>query len=195
MLSDFFHSLRGVDQLRYFRHTHSPFSPWKDAVDELVTAIGREVERYGIRSKIDRRRAYQVARMVVANRQGDHLSDVVPDAYLAYSPPSAATYHAGKKKYDAPAARRQAFLDHPQTLAYLLTPAKLARLGVGSSPFGGLVVIEAGEEAVTLESLMSRLQHVVNGKAADADLRAYAEVVLRLHAGIAEVAAEEPAAA
>ncbi|MEO2004204.1 MAG: hypothetical protein ABGY41_08905, partial [Candidatus Poribacteria bacterium] len=46
------------------------------------------------------------------------------------------------RSYIDPDDRLKTFRAHPQTLAYMLTPAKLARLGAGASPPGKLVVIE-----------------------------------------------------
>lgn len=197
MLSDLLFALRRMkwNQLQYFRNTYSPMSPWRRQIATLVAATRTEAARYGVRSGIDRRRVYQVARMVVSNRRGEHLADLLPDAYLAYSPPSSATHHSGKRKYAAPAERREAFRAHAQTLAYLLTPAKLARVGVGASPDGGLVVIEAGESAISQEQVVQRLQSLVAGKASDADLRAYAEVLVRLHAGVPEIVETDDKAA
>lgn len=193
MLSDLLNALRhGLDQLRYFRHTYSPMSPWRARLNELERTIGQEAARYGVVAGVDRRRAYQVARMVVSNRRGEHLSDLVPAAYIVYSPPSAATFHNGKRSYAAPAERRREFVVHPQTLAYLLTPPRLSRLGLGGSAAGGLVVIEADDSAdVALKTVMARLQKLSAGKAPTADLRSYAEVLLKLHAGLP---AEKPAA-
>ena len=191
MLSDFFNALwrlvtfRGIDELRYFRHTYSPLSPWRKATDEVIRATKAEAERYGIKASVERRRAYQVARMVVANRRGEHLIDLVPDAYQEYSPPSAATFHAGRRSYAPPAERVQAFRTHPQTLAYLLTPAKLARLGAGASDDERLVVIDADEQ-VELEAVATRLHDALGGKVASGDLRAYGQILLRLHAGVPE---------
>ncbi len=195
MLSDFLCALRrGLDQLRYFRHTYSPLSPWRGAVNELLRDTEQETARYGIVAGVDRRRAYQVARMVVSNRLGEHLADQVPGAYIVYSPPSAATFYTGKRSYAAPAQRRRDFRVHPQTLAYLLTPPRLSRLGLGGSPAEGLVVIEPEEGAeIALKTVMARLQQISAGKAPTADLRAYAEVLLKLHAGLpVEKPSEEP---
>ncbi len=196
MLSDFLHALRRgrFDQLRYFRHTHSPLSPWRATINEVVRAAAQEAERYGIRAGVDRRRAYQVARMVVSNRHGEHLSDQVPDAYLAYSPPSAATFHNGKRSYPAPQQRRREFLAHPQTLAYMYTPPKLSRLGLGGSMAGGVAVIEPGDEAgIASKTVMARLQKLGAGKAPPSDLGAYADVLLKLHAGLpVEAPADDP---
>ncbi len=186
MLRDLLFALRRCrwDQLRYWRHTYSPFSPWRDAIARVVDAAAREASRYGVRARVDRRRAYQVARMVVSNRHGEHLADLLPDAYLAYSPPSAATFHAGRRRYPPAAERREAFLRHPQTLAYLLTPPRLARRGVGGSPEGGLVVIEAGETEVPVVRILERLRERAGRGPSDSELRAYAELLARLHAGI-----------
>ncbi len=195
MLSDFRYALRrGLDQLRYFRHTYSPLSPWRGAVNELVSDTEQEAERYGIGARVDRRRAYQVARMVVSNRRGEHLVDQLPDAYIAYSPPSAASFYTGKRSYGAPVQRRRDFHAHPQTLAYLLTPPRLSRLGLGGSAAGGLVVIEPEQDAdVALKTVMARLQKLGAGKAPPADLRSYGEVLLKLHAGLpVEKTSEDP---
>lgn len=191
MWSDLFHALlRGPDQLRYFRHTHSPFSPWRRQTDRVVEATAQEAARYGIHAPVDRRRAYQLARLVVPDRHGNHLVDVVPDAYLAFSPPSAATFHAGRRSYASPSARRDALLRHPQTLAFLLTPPALARLGAGNSTAGGLAVLAGGEGGVSTDAIAARLAESMAGKAAPSDLRAYAEIVARLSAGVP--AAGEP---
>ena len=177
MLSDFLHALcRGLDQLRYFRHTYSPMSPWRRKLNQLLSATKQEASRYGIAASVDRRRVYQVARMVVSNRNGEHLADQVPDAYIAYSPPSAATFHNGKRSYAAPEQRRQDFLAHPP---------RLSRLGLGGSAAGELVVMESDEGAdVALETVMARLKNLGAGKAPTAELSSYAEVLLKLHAGL-----------
>ncbi len=199
MLSDLLATLgRGFfDQLTYWRHTYSPLSPWRARCAATSEQLTAEAAKYGARSRLDPRRVYQLARGLVLSRRGEALVNLVPDAYLVFSPPSAATFHNGKRSYAAPADRRIAFLQHPQTLAYALTPPKLSRLGVGASPTGGLVVVGAGE-SVNTETVVARLQKLVDGKASDADLRAYAEVLVRLDAGIpvAEPAAgPEPEAA
>lgn len=191
MLSDFFHALRhGPDQLRYFRHTHSPLSPWKGQIDEVVRVAEEEAARYGIDADVDRRRAYQVARMVVSDRHGDHLVDLLPDAYLAYSPPSAASFHAGKSSYPAPEERRRRFRRHPQTLAFLLTPPALSRAGLGGSPGGGLVVVTEAEADIDVDTVVGRLRERAAGKVGDSALRDYAGVLLKLHAGVPQE--EEP---
>ena len=186
MFSDLLFALRRLrwDQVKYWRHTYSPVSPWRSAMGAIVEAVTTEATRYGIQATPDPRRVYQLARGVVANRRGEHIVDQIPDAYRRFSPPSAATFHAGRRHYDPPAARRRGLLRHPQTLAYVLTPPRLSRFGLGASDPGSLVVIEAGETAVPQEQLIQRLQQLTGGRAADADLRAYAEILLRLHAGI-----------
>lgn len=197
MLSELLLALRhGPNQVRYFRHTYSPFSPWKEAIDEVIREVREEARRYGVDAAVDRRRAYQVARMVVSNRTGDHLADLVPDAYLAYSPPSAASFHAGKSSYASPRERRDAFRKHPQTLAYLLTPPALCRAGIGGSPEGGLVVVGQDEEDVGPDAVVERLRAAAGARVADADLRAYAGTLLKLRAGLpAETEPEQEQAA
>lgn len=196
MLSDFFSALirgltlHGFDQMTHLRRTHSPFSPWRTATNEVMAKAQAEASRYGITAKIDRRRAYQVTRMLVSNRRGEHLSDLVPDAYLEFSPPSAATFYGGRRSYVDPNERLKTFRAHPQTLAYMLTPAKLARLGAGASTAGKLVVI-GDDEQVNLETIATRLYEVLNGKPSSGDLRAYGEILLRLHAGIPEPELED----
>ena len=191
MLSDFFSALirgltlHGFDQMTHFRRAHSPLSPWRAATGKVMEQAQAEASRYGIRSKIDRRRAYQVARMLVSNRRGEHLGDMVPDAYQEFSPASAATFHTGRRSYVDPDARLKAFRAHPQTLAYMLTPAKLARLGAGASTPGHLVVIGEGEQ-IDLETVATRLHEALDGKPSSGDLRAYGEILLRLHAGVPE---------
>jgi len=191
MLSDFFSALirgltlHGFDQMTHLRRAHSPFSPWRAATAKVMAEAQAEALRYGIKARIDRRRAYQVTRMLVSNRRGEHLSDLVPDAYRDFSPPSAATFHAGRRDYGDPDERLKAFRAHPQTLAYMLTPAKLARLGAGTSTAGNLVVIGDGEQ-IDLETVATRLHDALGGKPSSGDLRAYGEILLRLHAGVPE---------
>lgn len=191
MLRDFFSALirgltlHGFDQMTHLRRTHSPFSPWRGATDKVMAEAQAEASRYGITTKIDRRRAYQVTRMLVSNRRGDHLGDLVPDAYLEFSPPSAATFYDGRRSYVDPRERLKAFRAHPQTMAYMLTPAKLGRLGAGASTPGHLVVIGDGEQ-VDLETVATRLHKALDGRPSSGDLRAYAEILLRLHAGVPE---------
>ncbi len=191
MLSDFFSALirgltlHGFDQMTHLRRAHSPFSPWRTATNEVMAQAQAEASRYGITAKIDRRRAYQVTRMLVSNRRGEHLSDLVPDAYLEFSPPSAATFYGGRRSYVAPDERLKTFRAHPQTLAYMPTPAKLARLGAGASTAGKLVVIGVDEQ-VDLETIATRLHEALDGKPSSGDLRAYGEILLRLHAGVPE---------
>jgi hypothetical protein len=178
-------TFHGVDELRYLRHTYSPLSPWRKATDRVIEEAKQEAGRYGISASPERRRAYQVARMLVANRAGEHLADLVPDAYMAFSPPSAATYHAGRRSYEPPADRAAAFRRHPQTLAYLLTPARLARAGAGASATDSVGVIGTGE-SLDLETVTRRLHDQLGGRASSGDLRAYGEILLRLHAGVPE---------
>jgi len=192
MVSDFFSALirgltlHGFDQMTHFCNTHSPLSSWRAATSKVMADAQAEAGRYGVTAKVDRRRAYQLARLIVSNRRGEHLGDLVADAYLDFSPPSAATFHNGRRSYGNPDERLVAFRAHPQTLAYLLTPAKLARLGLGASAAGQLVVIGEGEQ-VDLETVATRLHDAFGGKAGSGDLRAYAEILLRLHAGVPEV--------
>jgi len=196
MLSDFFSALirgltmHGFDQMTHLRRAHSPFSPWRAATDKVVAQAQAEASKYGIRAKVDRRRAYQVTRMLVSNRRGEHLGDLLADAYPEFSPPSAATFHAGRRSYGDPDERLAAFRAHPQTLAYMLTPAKLARLGAGASSPGHLVVIAEGE-TVDLETVATRLHDALGGKPSSGDLRAYGEILLRLNAGIPEPEVED----
>ncbi len=191
MLSDFFSALirgltlHGFDQMGHLRRAHSPVSPWRARTDQVVAQAQAEASRYGITAKIDRRRAYQVTRMLVSNRRGEHLSDLVADAYQEFSPTSAATFHAGRRSYVEPDDRLRGFRAHPQTLAYMLTPAKLARLGAGASSPGHLVVIAEGEK-LDLETVATRLHEALDGKPSSGDLRAYGEILLRLHAGVPE---------
>ncbi len=186
MLTDLLFALRRFrwDQVKYWRHTYSPLSPWRRSMVGIVETVTTEATRYGVHASLDPRRNYQLARGVIANRRGEHLVDQVPDAYQQFSPPSAATFHAGRRHYDPPADRRRGLLRHPQTLAYVLTPPRLSRLGVGASPPGGLVVIQPGEAEITQELVVSRLQELTGGRATGADLRAYAELLLRLHSGL-----------
>lgn len=186
MLSDLFHALRrGPDQLRYFRHTYSPFSPWRAAIAEVTETAGSEASRYGATGEVDPRRVYQVARMVVSNRHGEHLSDLLPDAWLVFSPPSAAGFHNGKRQYDSPVERRKKFLRHPQTLAYLLCPPALSRAGVGASVQHGVGPIREGEQLEEAD-VVSRLEVQAAGKLPAGGAREYAGILLGLAAGIPE---------
>lgn len=193
MLRDLLLALRHrKGQFTYWRHTYSPLSPWRRQMREIVEATLAEAARYRLEgANVDRRRAYQVARMLVPSRQGEHLSDLLPDAWLVFNPPSAATFHSGKRSYDPPGERRAAFRRHPQTLAYLLTPVEMARLGVGGSPPGGLVVIEAGEAKADPGTVEGRLRDLVDGRVPEAELHAYAEQLVRLRAGLPKEEQEE----
>lgn len=188
MLSDLFHALFALpvnpDQLTYWRHTYLPMSPWRKAVDDVVSGTLEEAERYRLTGvRVDRRRAYQVARMAVADRRGRHLNAIAPDAYSLFCPPSAATLHAGKRSYDPPAERLLAMQRHPQILAFLMTPASLSRWSIGPSPAGGLIVIAPGEENADPGSIAERLRERVDGKVDEARLHAFAELLVRLRAG------------
>jgi hypothetical protein len=186
---------KGVaEQLTYWAHTYLPFSDWRGAIDEVVQETKKEAGRYGISSpEVDRRRAYQVARMVVPNRHGDHLPDLTPDAYNAFSPTCCAKTHSGKKKIAAPAERRAAYLRHPQTLAYLLTPPALSRLGLGASAPGTVVGVPLSEAAPPADVIAGELRQRLGGKGG-AEVDQYAKVVATLHAGPPKQE-EEPAAA
>lgn len=191
MLSDLFHALRhGFDQIGYWRQTYSPLSPWKREIERVVSQARQESARYHVEAGVDRRRAYQVARMVIPNRLGEHLVDVVPDAYQAFSPPSAATFHSGRRQYDPPAERLAKLRHHPQTLAYLLTPPALCRLGIGVSTPGKVAVVGHGEEVGT-DEVVARLREQATGPVSDDALRAYADVVRRLSAGLPEEAEDD----
>lgn len=184
MVGELLAALRGgTEQFVYYRHTYSPLSPWRRPVERLLQDTRREAARYGIGAAVSRRRAYQVARMSVADADGRHLQQLVPDAWQAYSPPSAATYHDGKRRYPSPSARLQAFRSHPQTLAYLLIPDELARRGFGGSAPGGLGVILEGEQ-LDEAAILQRLQQQARGAGQQA-LRRWAGVLAALHRGAA----------
>lgn len=195
MLADLWFALRrGWDQLTYWRHTYSPISPWRRQTDEVVAIAKEEARRYGLQGvRVDRRRAYQVARMVIPNRHGDHVVDLLPDAYQVYAPTCCASTQAGKKEFAPLLERRDGFRRHPQTLAYLLTPPRLSRRGVGSSPYQGLVIIEPGEPTPDAGTLAERLRQGLGRRAPKAAVRRYAEVLAHLHAGPAEEATDEAA--
>lgn len=186
---------KGVaDQLTYWAHTYLPRSRWRNDIDDVVRQTQQEASRYGIASpEVDRRRAYQVARMVVPNRHGDHLPDLTPDAYNAFSPTCTAKTHSGKKKIAGPAERKAAYLRHPQTLAYLLTPPELSRLGLGGSLPGTVAGVALGEAAPPVDVIASDLQASIGGKGGAA-VSAYAKLIATLHAGPPKQE-EEPAAA
>ncbi|MFQ5743035.1 MAG: hypothetical protein ACE5HV_05525 [Acidobacteriota bacterium] len=193
MLADLFMALgRGFDQLTYWCHTYLPFNRWRGRTDEVVSVTQREAARYGLEGAVvDRRRAYQVARMVVENRHGDHLVDLLPDAYGIYAPTSCARTQSGKKKFAPRAERRDAFRRHPQTLAYLLTPPSLARRGLGGSTPGAVVVAAIGEPTPPAGVIASRLRRQLGDGDTTSNVDDYAHVVARLHAG---TTAEEVAA-
>lgn len=186
---------KGVaEQFTYWAHTYLPFSRWRGDIDDVVRQTQQEASRYGIASPaVDRRRAYQVARMLVPNRHGDHLADLTPDAYNAFSPTCCAKTHSGKKTIAAPAERKAAYLRHPQTLAYLLTPPELSRQGLGGSLPGTVVGVPLGEAAPPVDVIASDLQSSVGNKGGSAT-NAYAKIVATLHAGPPKQE-EEPAAA
>lgn len=195
MLADLFLALRrGVDQLTYWCHTYLPFNRWRRITEEVASAAREEVARYGIEVPlVDRRRAYQVARMIVANRHGEHLVDLVPDAYGVYAPTCCATTQSGKKKFAPLAERREAFRRHPQTLVYLLTPSWMARMGLGSSPPGTLLGIPTAEPTPPPGVIASRLREQIGSDAGGSTVDEYAKMVAQLHAAPAEE--EEPAEA
>jgi len=162
-------------------------TPGKGVIDEVIVDTTKEAGRYGISSPaVDRRRAYQVARMVVPNRHGDHLPDLTPDAYNAFSPTTCAKSHSGKKKIDAPAERRAKYVHHPQTLAYVMTPAS------GSAP-GTIAGVDMGEAAPAAGVIAGGMQEQLGGKGGGA-VDSFAKIVAALHAGPPQQA-EEPAAA
>jgi len=174
---------RGVDSFRYFRHSYLPFSPWRDQIEAVIAGTRAAAAQYGIDAPVDRRRAYQLARMTIADRRGRHLPDLVPDAYQAFSPPSAATFHSGKRRYPAPAERLHALRSHPQTLAWLLTPSALSLQGWGNSLPGGIGVLAAGEHPKS-EAVAARLAAEFGaGPATDR----WAEVLAALAAGPLQV--------
>jgi hypothetical protein len=196
MLADLFMTPgKGVaEQLTYWAHTYLPFSRWRRAIGEVSDGAIEEASRCGISSAaVDRRRAYQVARMVVPNRRGEHLPDLTPDAYNAFSPTTCAKSHTGKKKIAGPEERRTQYVRHPQTLAYLMTPASLARRGLGGSAPGTIVGVTIGEAAPPIGEIASDLHEQLGGKGGGA-VDQFAKIVAALHAGPPQ-REEEPAAA
>ncbi len=196
MLADLFRTPgKGVaEQLTYWAHTYLPFSRWRRAIGEVIDEATKEAGRYGISAAaVDRRRAYQVARMLVPNRRGEHLADLTPDAYNAFSPTCCAKSHSGKKKIAGPEERRTSYLRHPQTLAYLLTPVGLARMGLGASAPGTIVGAAIGEAALPSDVIANDLHEQLGGKGGSA-VEHFAKVVAALQAGLPRQD-EEPAAA
>jgi hypothetical protein len=189
MLTDLFMTLgKGVaEQLTYWCHTYLPFPPfsrWRAATDEVIAAARENAARYGIEvDRIDRRNAYQVARMSVPNRHGEHLADLVPDAYNRYSPTCCAKTHSGKKKIAAPLERRREFLEHPQTLAYLLVPSSLARLGLGGSAPGTIMGVPIGQPTPPAGVIAGNLREALGGKGGR-DVDVLAGAIAKLHAGL-----------
>ncbi len=197
MLSDLFMTIgKGVaDQLAYWAHTYLPFNKWRAPTDEVVREATAQAARCGIvDAAVDRRRAYQVARMLVPNRHGEHLADLVPDAYNAFSPTCCAKSHSGKKKIAGPAERQAQFIEHPQTLAYLLTPVSLARIGLGGSAAGTVVGVPLGEAARPAGVIASDIRELLGGDKGGKAVDELAKVVAKLHAGPPQEEAE-PAAA
>ena len=197
MLSDLLMTIgKGVaDQLAYWAHTYLPFNKWRGPTDEAVQNATTQAARYGIvDAPVDRRRAYQVARMLVPNRHGEHLADLVPDAYNAFSPTCCAKSHSGKKKIAGPAARQAQFLEHPQTLAYLLTPVKLARLGLGGSPAGTVLGVPLDQAPPPSGVIASNIRELLDGDKGGKAVDEFAQIVVALHAGLPQEE-EEPAAA
>ena len=195
MLADLFKTPgKGVaEQLTYWAHTYLP-GRWRKATDEVIVRISEHSVTYGISSpSVDRRRAYQVARMMVPNRHGEHLADLTPDAYNRFSPTCCAKSHSGKKKIAPPAERAAQYIAHPQTLAYLLTPPGLSRLGLGGSAPGTICGVPIDEATPPAGVIASDLKEVLEGKGSAA-VDAYAKIVAKLHAGPPKQE-EEPAAA
>ncbi len=194
MFADFFMALRrGVDQLTYWCHTYLPFNRWRGRTSEVLAVTAEEGKRYELdKVTVDRRRAYQVARMTVTSRKGEHLSDLLPDAYWVFSPTSTAKTQSGKKKFKSLAERRDGFRSHPQTLAYLMTPSGLARVGVGASSAGTLLGIGLEDETPPAGVIANRIREEIGGGGEGA-VDQYAQIVARLHAGPAVVESEAPA--
>jgi hypothetical protein len=174
---------KGVaEQQTYWAHTYLPFSRWRKATNDVVAEATATAVSFGISgAAVDRRRAYQVARMVVPNRHGEHLADLTPDAYNSFSPTSCAKSHSGKKPIAAPADRRAAYVRHPQTLAYLLTPVSLARQGVGGSEPGTVVGVSISDAAPSAGAIASDLSEKLGGKGG-ADVDRFAKVIAALSA-------------
>lgn len=196
MLADLFKTPgKGVaEQLTYWAHTYLPFGRWRKPTDEVIAQTDVEAAKYGVSSpSVDRRRAYQVARMMVPNRHGEHLADLTPDAYNRFSPTCCAKSHSGKKKIAPPAERAAQYIAHPQTLAYLLTPPGLSRLGLGGSAPGTICGVPIDEATPPAGVIASDLKEVLEGKGSAA-VDAYAKIVAKLHAGPPKQE-EEPAAA
>jgi len=196
MFADFFMALRrGVDQLTYWCHTYLPFNRWRGRTNEVLTATVEEGRRYELdKVSVDRRRAYQVARMSVTNRRGEHLSDLLPDAYWVFSPTSCAKTQSGKKKFKSPSERRDDFRSHPQTLAYLMTPSGLARAGVGASTPGTLLGVGLTEQTPPAGVIANGIREEFGG-GGEGSVDQYAQIVARLHAGPPVVESETPAEA
>ena len=197
MLSDLFMTIgKGVaDQLAYWAHTYLPFNRWRGPTDGVVQDATRQATRCGIvDATVDRRRAYQVARMLVPNRHGEHLADLVPDAYNAFSPTCCAKSHSGKKKIAGPTERQAQFIEHPQTLAYLLTPASLARMGLGASPAGTVMGVSLGQAAPPAGVIASTIRELLGGDKGGKAVDELANIVAKLQAGPPQEE-EEPAAA
>ncbi len=197
MLSDLLMTIgKGIaDQLAYWAHTYLPFNKWRAPTDEVVQNATRQATRCGIADvTVDRRRAYQVARMLVPNRHGEHLADLVPDAYNAFSPTCCAKSHSGKKKIAGPAERQAQFNEHPQTLAYLLTPVNLARKGIGGSPPGTVMGVPLDQAAPPAGVIASEIRELLGGDMDGKAVDELASVIAKLHAGPPQDE-EEPAAA
>ena len=196
MLADLFMTPgKGVaEQLTYWAHTYLPFGRWRKATDEVIAEINTQASEYGISAAaVDRRRAYQVARMMVPNRHGEHLADVTPDAYNRFGPTCCAKSHSGKKKISPPAERATEYLAHPQTLAYVLTPAVLSRTGLGGSAPGTICGVAIDAATPPAGVIASDLTEQLGGKGGSV-VDGYSKIVAKLHAGPPKQE-EEPAAA
>ena len=195
MLADLFKTLgKGVaEQLTYWVHTYVPVGRWRKATNEVIAQISEQSATYGISSSVDRRRAYQVARMMVPNRHGEHLADLTPDAYNRFSPTCCAKSHSGKKKIAPPAERVTQYICHPQTLAYVLTPPGLSRLGGGASAPGTICGVPTDDATPSVSVIASNLTEGLGGKGGGI-INEYAEIVAKLHTGPPKQE-EEPAVA
>jgi hypothetical protein len=193
MFADFFMALRrGIDQLTYWCHTYLPFNRWRGRTDEVLAATAEEAKRYQVdKITLDRRRAYQVARMTVTSRRGEHLSDLLPDAYWVFQPTSCATTQSGKKKFQSPEERRVGFRSHPQTLAYVMTPSRLARAGIGASPPGTLLGVGLEEPTPPAGVIANRIREQIGGDG-EGVVDQYAAIVARLHSGPPKVEPDVP---
>ena len=85
------------------------------------------------------------------------------------------------------------YICHPQTLAYVLTPPGLSRLGGGASAPGTICGVPTDDATPSVGVIASNLTEGLGGKGGGI-INEYAEIVAKLHTGPPKQE-EEPAVA